>query len=51
MQWPPRGAAYWIVPYDLHSLVSYRTQDPYTGIETPPMFFPSPYQHLVEKML
>jgi hypothetical protein len=44
MQRPGRGAAYWVAPHGLHSLLSYRTQDDqprdgttHNGLGPPPL--------------
>ena len=44
------GAAYWLVPHGLLSLLSYRTQDHSPGMTPPTMNWALPHQSLIKKM-
>ena len=50
MQRPQKGAAYWLAPHGLFSLLSYRTKDHQTRLAPPTMGWALPYQSLIKKM-
>ena len=50
MQKPWRGAAYWLAPHGLFSLLSYRTRTTSPGVAPPTMGWALPCQSLIKKM-
>ena len=51
VQRPRRGAAYWLAPHDLLSLLSYRTQDHQSRHNIIHSGLGPPHQSLIKKML